>query len=305
MSSARGIWKARTCPDGASASPQKRFSALVVPVHSWGFGENLAVLLLAVVDVGRSEALGGAITRRSSLVTVVVVLICALIAGTRGGIVYAALVIAGLGGLMVAAEHLVRHLYKPLLHGNLDRRATVGEQLGDRRGVVEADLVEDDDPALGFGTALQHVTHVDDPLGIAWRPPRSCGAGPGGDDHSVGPAAGNVGGVDLLAELERHAEPPTLGHLVADEVAELGTVGHRRGQANLTARLRLALDHSSTASTIIPASAYVVSPGTKPRSQEPAATSTESVAARCVSASGARSNFTARAAVSLWWWPMR
>ena len=55
---------------------------------------------------------------------------------------------------------------------DLDVAAPVGQQLGRRGGLVEAELVDDHDPALGADPALEHVADVDHPL-VVPGPPRA------------------------------------------------------------------------------------------------------------------------------------
>ena len=86
---------------------------------------------------------------------------------------------------------------------------------------------------VGLGPALEHVAHVDDPVGVARRPPRAGGAGAGGDDHTVGSAAGAISAastVDAVLDRRRRDARHSLTWLRtrSPNSARLGTDAARR-----------------------------------------------------------------------------
>ena len=126
---------------------------------------------------------------------------------------------------------------------DLDRAAPVGQQLGDARGVMEADLVDHHHVAVRFGGTGEHVAHIAHVRRIGRCPPRPLGFGTGGDDDVVGRLLGDETGPHADAVLDADAEAAALGELVAHDVAELGPVGDAGREAHLAARLGLLLVH--------------------------------------------------------------
>ena len=95
----------------------------------------------------------------------------------------------------------------------------------------------------GRTSPFEHVADVGDVGRVLGYPPRALWLGAGGDDDVVGSAFGDESRPHADAVLDRHAEAPALGELVADHVAELGPVRHRRREADLTAGLRALFAH--------------------------------------------------------------
>ena len=75
---------------------------------------------------------------------------------------------------------------------DLDRAAPVGEQLGDRRGLVEAELVDDHHPPVRVGPALEHVAHVDHPRVVAAPTTAGPGRAPVARTTTSGPSAAST-----------------------------------------------------------------------------------------------------------------
>ncbi len=120
-------------------------------------------------------------------------------------------------------------------HRNL--AAAVGEQLGNGRGVVEADLVDDHDPPGRGRRTVEDRPHCTYPGVVRAGPPRPRWPAPGGHDDHVWMMVADVADVHPHSGLHRHAERAQLGQLVADEVAEFGPARDGCGQAHLPTRL--------------------------------------------------------------------
>ena len=136
---------------------------------------------------------------------------------------------------VLADDHPWRH--------DLDRATAIGQQLGDRRRVMEADLVDHHHVAEWSHLPFEDGADVGNGGRILGYPPRALWLGAGGDDDVVRSAFGDESRPHADAVLDRHAEAPALGELIADHVAELGPVRHRRREADLTAGLRALFAH--------------------------------------------------------------
>ena len=109
--------------------------------------------------------------------------------------------------------------------------------------MVEAELVDHKHRTGGRGASVEHVSAVDDPVGVSRRPPRPRRLGASGDDDEIGPGGGNHAGIHPRVVVDLHAVAAGLDQLVAHQVAKLGAVGHARRQAHLPAGLRGPLVH--------------------------------------------------------------
>ena len=156
--------------------------------------------------------------------------------------------IGGLGNRLSACPH------PPVLHVEGDAKvlpndhavgddlyvaATVGQQFAHRSGVVKADLVDNDDVAKWFGSALEHITHIAHVCGLGWNPPRPVWLGAGSHDHMIGLALIDNARPHANAVFNGHAKTSALGELVTNHVAKLGAIRNACGEAHLAAGLRL------------------------------------------------------------------
>ena len=91
--------------------------------------------------------------------------------------------------------------------------------------------------------AVEHRTYVDDVVRVARYPPRPLGLGARGHHDLVGRPLLHEARPHADAVLDGDAQPFALVELVADHVAELGTVGHAGRDAHLTAGLVALLEH--------------------------------------------------------------
>ena len=94
---------------------------------------------------------------------------------------------------------------------DLDAAATVGQQLGNRRRLVEAQLVDDHHVPERVSRAVDHVADVADVGRLRRHPPRPVRFGARGHDHVVGAALLDETRPHGDAVLDGDAQPPALG----------------------------------------------------------------------------------------------